>query len=386
MPQALKKASPVHFALDGATIARGGGQIDKNYAKDHLDEIMKKMGFGAEPGALREMARMYGADGYAMDALPGLVSTASIPGLIQFLQFWMPGQVYAMTADRAGDRILGMQTQGDFWDEQIVQTYMDGAGYPRPYQDDTNTPFADYNTNYPYRTVIRLELGMRVGILEEERSAAVRVNASQAKREFCGLNLEISRNLITFYGYNSGSDNTYGMFNDPGLLPVNNFPNGAASSALWSKKTYLEIIQDLLLMFNQLLTQTKGVVDPMQVDTVLALPQNAVTYLARTTDFGGTSVRKWLSDTYPKCRVDQAVQLNTAGGNSVGDGEAYLFAERVQDLSTDDGRVWANSCQQRFRVLGVQKLIKGWQEGYALATSGVMLKRPTAVTVWEGLS
>jgi hypothetical protein len=387
MPQvSSNKASPVHFAIDGSDIARGVGRIEPSYTRDHLQEVMKKLGFGAEPGALRDMAQMYGADRSAMDALPGLVSTPSIPGLIQFLQFWMPGQVYAMTADRAGDRLLGMQTQGEFWDEQIVQPYLDGAGYPRLYADDSNIPLADYNPNYPYRTVVRLELGMRVGILEEERSAAVRINASQAKREFCGLNLEISRNLIVFNGYNSGVNNTYGMLNDPGLLPVNNFPNGAAASALWQKKTYLEIIQDLLLMFNQVLTQTKGVVDPMQVPTVLALPQNAITYLARTTDFAGVSVRKWLSDTYPLCRVDQALQLNTAGGNSVGDGQAYLYAERVQDLSTDDGRVWANVCPQKFRILGVQKLVKGWQEGFALATAGVMLKRPLAVTVWEGLS
>jgi hypothetical protein len=361
--------------------------MDASFAEQHLPEVMKKLGFGAEPGALRDMARMYGFDGSSvgMDSLQGLISAPSVPGLIQFLQFWMPGQVWVMTADRAADRLMGVMTQGEFRDEQIVQEFLEISGYPRPYADDSNIPLADYNVTYPYRTVVRLELGMRVGILEEERSAAVRVNATQSKREACGENLEVSRNLIGFFGYNSGVDNTYGFLNDPGLLPINEVPNGLSGSPEWSTKTFLEIQQDILLMMNQLLTQTKGKVDPMAVDTILALPQNAVTYLARTSDFG-ISVRQWLRETYPKCKVDQAIQLNTAAGNSVGDGVAYLYAERIQDRSTDDGRVWAHVVPQRFRVLGVQKLVKGWEEGYAMATPGAMLKRPTAVTQWQGIS
>ena len=330
---------------------------------------MKKLGFGVDMRAARDMMQCYGADGaFAMDAVQGDVTTPSIPGLIQFLQFWMPGQVYVMTADRAADRLMGIMTQGEFRDEQIVQEMLEPIGYPRPYEDDTNMPLADYNIVYPYRTVVRMELGMRVGILEEERAAAIRVNSQQSKREAVGENLEVTRNLIGFFGFNSGANNTYGFLNEPGLLPVNEFPNGATGSPEWSSKTFLEIQQDLLLMFNQLLTQTKGQVDAMQVDTILAVPQNAWTYLGRTSDFG-ISVRQWLKETYPKCRVDQAIQLNTAGGNSVGDGQAYLYAERINDRSTDDGRVWAHVVPQRFRVLGVQKLVKGWEEGYAMATA-----------------
>jgi hypothetical protein len=380
-PSVHRKPSPVHFALDSSQVRR----VEPSYTKDHLPEVMKKLGFGAAPGALRDMARIYGADSVGMDSLQGLLSTPSIPGLIQYLQFWMPGQVWVMSADRAADRFMGIMTQGEFADEQVVQEYLEISGYPRPYADDSNIPLADYNVNYPYRTVVRLELGMRVGILEEERSAAVRVNATQSKREACGENLEVSRNLIGFFGYNSGANNTYGFLNDPGLLAVNTIPNGAAGYPEWQYKTFLEIQQDLLLMFNQLLTQTKGQVDPMNVDTILALPQNAITYLARTSDFG-ISVRKWLTDTYPRCRVDQAVQLNTAGGTAAGDGQAVLYAERIQDRSTDDGRVWAHVVPQRFRVLGVQKLVKGWEEGYAMASAGAMLKRPTALTTWQGVS
>jgi hypothetical protein len=289
------------------------------------------------------------------------------------------------TADRAADRLMGVATMGEFSDEQIVQEVIENTGYPRPYTDDGNVPLSDFNLTQVTRTNIRFELGMRVGILEEERSARVRVNAGQAKRESCGVNLEITRNLVAFNGYNSGNDNTYGFLNDPGLLAIQEVANGATGSPEWSTKTFLEIQQDLLIFFNALLTDSKGVVDPMRDPTILALPQNAVTYMARTSDFG-ISVMKWLNDTYPKCKVENAIQLNTAAGAVTGDGVAYLYAERVQDNSTDDGRVWLQVVPQRFRVLGVQKLIKGWQEGYANATSGAMCKRPYAVVRYQGVS
>src|SRR5271156_5730817 len=100
MQKSNLKKSPVHFAIDSSDVRR----VTPEFAKANLPEVMKKLGFGAEPGAIREMARMYGADSIGMDSLQGLISAPSVPGLIQFLQFWMPGQVWVMTADRAADR------------------------------------------------------------------------------------------------------------------------------------------------------------------------------------------------------------------------------------------------------------------------------------------
>lgn len=372
------EASKVHFDI----ASRNVKQMPVQMAMDNLQQVMK-MGFGVSHSTATDMARAYG---FAMDSIQGNVTTSAVPNLIQFLQNWLPGQVYVMTAAREIDSLIGITTQGEFSDEQIVQQVLEMDGLAVPYTDYGNAPLADWNATYVPRTNIRFELGMRVGILEEERSARQRINSGQSKRESCGLNLEITRNLVGFNGYNSGNDNTYGFLNDPGLSAyITVAATGTGSATEWSTKTFLNICADIRAAFVQLRTQSKGVINPKNVDTVLGLPTNAIDYLTVTSDFG-ISVWDWLRQTYPRCRVQDAIQLDTADGNAVGDGAFYLYAERVSDLSTDDGKVWTQVVPQKFRVLGVQKLTKGYQEDYANATAGAMAKRPWAIVRYVGIS
>ena len=226
-----------------------------------------------------------------------------------------------------------------------------------------------------------------VGMLEEARAARVRVNSSEAKRQSAGLNLEITRNLVGFNGYNSGNGNTYGFLNDPGLLPYTTVAaTGTGSSTYWSQKTFLEIQSDILIAINALVTQSQAQIDPEMVDITMALATNAYAYLSTPTDFG-YSVRKWLTDTYPRVRVVHAPQLNTANGTlNAGGGGMILFADKVNDLSTDDGRTFIQVVPAKFMVTGVQKLAKGYLENYTNATAGVMCKRPWAVVRYSGIS
>lgn len=372
------KASKVHFDI-AATKVR---QMPVAVARDNLPEVMKKLGFGFSPGVAMDMMRAYGT---GMDSVQGPVTPSAIPGLVQFMQNWLPGQVYVMTAKRAIDNLIGITTQGEFSDEQIVQEVLENTGYAVPYSDYGNAPLMDWNLTFVPRTNVRFEAGMRVGILEEERAARVRVNSGQAKRESCGENLEVTRNLVGFNGYNSGNDNTYGFLNDPGLSPYITVANGASGSTEWSSKTFLEIQADLLASFVQLRTVSKGNIDAKKMATVVALPTNAVDYLSVTSDFG-VSVWDWLKENYGMVRVEDAIQMDTADGNSIGDGAFYVYPERISDRSTDDGKVWTQVVPQRFRVLGVQKLAKSYEEDYANATAGAMCKRPWAVVRYVGIS
>lgn len=373
----LREASVEHQRIS----ARKVKQFPMELAMDNLPAVMEKLGFGfATPRAAREMREMTMA--YVVDSIQQGITTPSIPGLIQFLQFWMPGQVHVMTAAREIDNFIGLDTMGSWEDEEVVQEVIENVGYAKPYGDYTNVPLADWNLNFVPRTIVRLELGMRVGVLEEKRAARVRTNSPEMKRQSCGINLEIARNLIGFNGYNNGANNTYGFLNDPGLLPYQNVANGAASSPLWSKKVFREIQLDLLTALVQLRTQSKGNINPNKTPITLAIALNAVDYLSTTTDFG-ISVMDWLNKTYPNIRVESAIQLDTANG---GVGVFYMFAENVVDLSTDGGKVWVQPVPAKFMVLGVQKLAKAFEEDYSNATAGAMCKRPFAVQRWSGIS
>ena len=71
-----------------------------------------------------------------------------------------------------------------------------------------------------------------------------------------------------------------------------------------------------------------------------------------------------------------APNLNKANG---GANVFYLYAEEINDGSTDDNRVWVQVVPAKFMALGVDQGAKGITEDYTNATAGVMCKRPYAV-------
>lgn len=342
-------------------------------------ESAKSLGFGFNAGmrTVMDMAQMYGSD-----SLQTSVTTPNIPNIVQFLQNWLPGQVYVMTGARKIDDLVGISTIGAWEDEQIVQEVLENIGYAIPYGDYTNAPYADVNLTYETRTVVRFEMGMRVGVLEEARAGRVMLSIANGKRQSAGLSLEINRNLVGFNGYNSGNDRTYGFLSDPNLPAYVTVPNGAAGSPLWSTKTFLEICADIRASIVALRTNSKGVIDPARTPITIALPTDAIDYLSVVSDYG-KSVWEWLSATYPKVRVQDAPQLNSANG---GVGVLYTYADQVSDYSTDDGRTWVQVVPTKFMVLGVAKLTKGFAEDYGNSTAGVMCKRPWAVTRFTGIA
>lgn len=331
---------------------------------------LARIGIGMDE---RNVQKMY--EGIGMDAIQQGVTTPSIPNLVQFLQNWLPGFVKVLTAARKIDELIGITTAGNWEDEQIVQGVLENTGTAVPYGDYTNVPLSSWNVNYTPRTVVRFEEGMRVGRLEEARAARERVNSGESKRESAGLALEIQRNTVGFNGYNAGQNLTYGFLNDPNLPAYVTVATGASTSTLWSRKTYLEIIADIRAGIVAIRTASQDQIDPEKTPITLAIATNSVDYLSVTSNFGN-SVRDWLTETYPNVRVCSAPQLNSANG---GANVFYMYADRVEDLSTDDGRTWVQVVPAKFQLLGVQQMAKGYEEDYSNATAGVMLKRPYAV-------
>lgn len=330
---------------------------------------LNKLGIGLDERTLIKMQQ-------GMDAIEPLVTTGSIATPIQFLQNWLPGFVHIITAARKIDELVGISTIGKWHDEEIVQGVMELTGTSVPYGDSTNIPLSSWNANYERRTIVRFEEGMQVGRLEEARAAEVRIDSGASKRGASALALEIQRNRVGFFGYNSGAGRTYGFLNDPSLPAYSNLPTGG-----WATATYLQIINDLLSMFQALQTQSQDQVDPEKTPTTLAVPTSvAAVAFGRVSEYG-QSVRQWITATYPRCRIVSAPELVGANG---GANAVYLYAESVEDSSTDDGRTFIQVVPAKFQVLGVQQFAKGYLEDYTNATAGIMCKRPYAVVRRSG--
>lgn len=365
------------MALDSVTdaavqsLARIGIFFDHSTVSDQIAAL-------AKAGAFKETATT-GMD--AAFAAP--VTSPSIPTPLQFLQQWLPGFVKVLTAARKIDDILGIKTVGSWEDQEIVQGIVEPAGVAVEYGDFTNIPLASWNTNFERRTIVRGEMGIAVGTLEEGRSAAMRLSSAETKRQASAVSLEIMRNAIGFYGWSNGQNRTFGLLNDPALpATISSSTSGGWNGA---NGDFQHITADLRLMIVTLRTQSQDQIDPEKVDLTLILPMDRVDYLTVTTDFG-ISVRDWLKQTYPKVRVVSAPEFN--GGGAGGLDIAYLFAEEIDssiDGSSDGGETFAQLVQSKFVTLGVEKRAKSYVEAYSNATAGVLCKRPWAVVRMIGI-
>lgn len=346
-------------------------------AQDDVSDYaaLSYLGINFTPSQIKQMAA------FGMDDSQALITTASINTPVQFLQNWLPGFVKTITAARKIDELIGITTSGSWEDEEVVQGILEPVGNAVPYGDYSNVPLSSFNTNFERRTVVRFEKGMKVGMLEEARSARIRVSTAAEKRAASALALEIERNKVGFYGYNNGANRTYGFLNDPSLSAYVTVAVGASTSTLWSLKTFLEITADIRAGAAALQSNSQDTINPEDVAITLALPTNTYQYLSVTSDFG-ISVRDWISKTYPKMRVVSAPQLNLANG---GANVFYMYAESVDDGASDDSRVWLQVVPAKFQALGVEKQSKAYLEDYANATAGVMLKRPYAVVRYTGI-
>lgn len=336
---------------------------------------LSAMGIAIDQSDFADMARFHGV---GMDAgLVAPLTSASIATPVQFLQEWLPGFVHVVTAPRRIDELIGIATQGRWEDEEIVQGVLEYTGNSQPYGDETNIPLSSWNTNFERRTIVRFEEGMRVGRLEEARSAAVKIDSSSSKRNAASEALEIQRNKVGFFGFNNGLNRTYGFLNDPQLLAYVNAPTGD-----WATATYLQITADIRTALQGLRNQSDDRIDPKKDQITMAVASDVVDYLTVTSDFGN-SVQEWIDKNYPNLRVESAPELNEANG---GDNVAYYYAESTDsDYSTDDRRTFVQVVPTKFQSLGVEQRAKSYVEDYSNATAGSLCKRPWAVYRQTGL-
>ena len=360
--------------------------LDEKDKKRLCEQVhgLRKYGICFDHAAILKMAdaAINDPESFGMDAnLTTPLTTASVTTPIQFLQAWLPGFVEIITAARRIDNLVGITTQGEWHDEEIVQGVLERTGNATLYGDLTNTPLTSWNVNYERRTIVRFEEGMTVGRLEEARAAAIRTNSPENKRSAAANSLEIERNRVGFNGYNGGSNRTYGFLNSPQLPAYVTVTDGAGGNSEWSTKTFLEIIADLRMAFQALRTSTQEQVDPTTDPTTLAIATDAMDYLSTVSDFG-VSVREWMTENYPNCRPISAPELNDANGNA---NVFYLYAETVSDSGSDDNRTWIQVVPTKFFTLGVDQKQKSYTEAYSNATAGLMLKRPYAIVRRSGI-
>lgn len=353
--------TPIHSSFTGRElIARGPLQLTADQAMAALPQL-SKIGIGMDSALVGPAGGNLGAP-------------------VQFLQTWLPGVVRQVTKIRNIDALVGVQTVGSWEDEEVVQTASELTGKAELYGDVTNIPLANYNATYERRSVIRFEQGMMLGRLEDARASRANISMDVEKRAAVADSLDIIRNRVGFYGYNQPDTRVFGFLNDPNLPAYTNVAAGVGGLT-WAVKTFVEITADIREAVTALITQSGGRIRPQDTDMVLCLPLGFEQYMGVVSQFGN-SVGEWLQSTYPRIRIESAPELTGANG---GANVFYLYAERVEDGSTDGGNVIAQMVPVRFMSLGTERTAKGQIEDFTNALAGVMCKRPWATIRRSGI-
>lgn len=351
----------IHSSFTGRElIARGPLQLTQDEALAALGQL-KTIGFGFDTALVGPAGNTLGAP-------------------LQFLQTWLPGVVRQATQVRNIDALIGVQTIGAWEDEEVVQAASELTGKAELYGDVTNIPLANYAPSYERRSILRWEQGMMLGRLEDARASRQNISMDAEKRAAVAESLDIIRNRVGFFGYNQPDTRVYGFLNDPNL-PAYVTVSAGTGGATWAAKTYNEIVADIRTAVAALITQSGGRIRPQDTDIVLALPLGFEEFMGVVSQFGN-SVAEWLQKTYPRIRIESAPELLGANG---GANVFYLYAERVQDGSTDGGEVIAQMVPVRFMSLGTEQRAKGKLEDFTNALAGVMVKRPWAVVRRTGI-
>lgn len=347
--------------------------IVRSYAWDSRTtvETLNNLGVSFDEKALKEMQSFYG-----MDAAVAGVTTPTVTTPIQFLQYWIPNFIEVVTAAREIEAIAGLDIMGNWHDESVVQGILEKTGQAVPYGDHTDIPQASWNTNYEIRDIVRFEEGIQVGILEELRAGAMNVSSQTQKRAAAASSLDIELNNVGFFGYNTGSNKTYGFLNDPNLPAYVSAATGAGGYTTWATKTYAEITADIRTAFAALRTKSGNLFKPEIDAAKLVLPVAVAEYLNVENQFGKT-VQDFIKQNYPNTTIVSAVQLDGANG---GANVFYLMAESISNEP-----VVRHMVQDRFRLIGAEKRAKVFLEDYSNATAGILFAQPVGVVRYTGV-
>lgn len=368
------KTSQVHKRLNPAQVRALGGKLS-GIAMDSADKIrsLSAIGINVSDFVMGSYAQAYGMD--AAITVPGLNLNGNQAGGVyaQFLQTWLNGQVRVAVTPRKADLLMGVTTAGSWEDEELIQEILELVGVAQPYSDFGNIPLSSWKLTYESRGIVRFEEGLQVGELEGLRSGRIGIDSAATKREAAQLALEIARNRVAFYGYQTSTTRpVYGFLNDPNAPSyVNN-----ASGKTWDVATREEQIKDILTGLATLRKNSKEVIDPKSTPITLAVASDQVDYLSTPGGTGsntGETALDWLQKNYPNVTVESVYELNKAVG---GKNAFYLYANTVADTGTDGGGVIEQIIQTKLRPLGVDTSIKVVTEDFTNATSGAMVKRP----------
>lgn len=296
----------------------------------------------------------------------------------RFLTAEFAGVIRQPVSRSSVDALIGVTNVGAWEDEYVEFQVLESAGRAELFGDHANIPLANFTYNEDRRGVVRFEQGFEVGVLETARAARRSLDTSAEKRRATKQSLDMQREDVGYYGFVTANTRTFGLLNEPNLLPYE------TADRTWAGAAFDTVTGDIADMVSQLELQSDyKIKEDMQM--TLVLPAGYGRFLNVANNAGnGQTVKQWLKDSYPNMRVMQSPQFVGANG---GANVAYLFVDNVEqeDGETATSQSLVQIVPAEYRMIGSEQGAKVYIETASNATAGVVAIHPWAVTRLSGI-
>lgn len=304
---------------------------------------------------------------FAMDAdvQPSLPANGGIPAIVS--TFIDPEIVRTIFAKQKATDILGEQKKGSWAQDTLMIQRVEQSGDIVAY-DDYSEQGANQVTNaWENRQVYRYQTMVTYGELEQERYGLAMLPYVAEKQRAAAWTLNQAQNKFYFYGV-AGLLN-YGLLNDP-ALPAPITPATVGGATTWSTKQVVDIYNDILALYQDLINRTNGAVGDgvdMASPLVLAMSPQASVWFKRANEVFGNTVEKMVKDTFPNLRIEVAPQYYTDAGELV-----QMFVETAQGQ-----RVGYCAFSEKLRAHPVITMTSSWKQKHSGTTYGAVITQPS---------
>lgn len=308
----------------------------------------------------------------AMDAQPSLI-TQSNAGIPAYLTNYLDPKVLRVltTPNKAAVIAGGEVKKGDWTDDTAQFPLIETVGEVSSYGDFSETGMSNANVNWEPRQSYLAQTITTWGERELDRYGRARISWASELNTSSAIILDKFMNNMYFFGV-SGLQN-FGLLNDPSL-PASIAPLVGVGGNTWALKTAAEIYSDIQALFEQLITQTQGLVD-RETPMVLAMSPQSEAQLTKTNMYN-VNVSDQLKKNFPNLRVESAVQYGLGvGGNLV-----QMIAEELEGQRTVE-----MAFNEKMRAHPVVVGISNWKQKKTSGGWGAIIRMPVAIASMIGV-
>ena len=299
----------------------------------------------------------------AQDA--ALVTTPNTTVPVEVLAYIDTEVTEILTAPRRARELFDEEKKGTWTTAYEKWRVAELTGSTQPYSDYANGTTSGVNNEWQTRAQYLFQTSITVGDLEQELSAEARINLLADKQRAAATIIDIDANKFALLGV--ADRDIYGVLNDPNLPAAITATAGASGSTNWASKTTLEIYNDILDLFQTLVSQSAGLIDASTPLKLAVSPEISV-LLGKSTEFGIT-VKSLLDQYFGSITIVVVPELHTTTSET-----AMLIAPRVAGQKTG-----VIAFSEKLRTGRVVYDMSSLRQKWVSSTYGAIIKMPFAI-------